>query len=71
MRHYRRYLDDGQIMWDTRVGNFENVFEQLNSLHPMLKFTCEQDKYKLVYLDVTILKTETGIETEIYNKKLM
>ena len=68
-RHYRRYLDDGQIMWDTRLGSFENVFSHMNSLHPMLKFTCEHDREKLVYLDVTILKCETGIETEIYNKE--
>ena len=68
-RNYRRYLDDGQIMWDNRLGTFESVFSLLNNLHPMLKFTCEHDINRLVYLDVILIKTPTCIETEIYNKE--
>ena len=67
--NYRRYLDDGQIMWDTRLGSFEHILSDLNDLHPMLKFTSEHDSEKLVYLDVTLIKTATSIETEIYNKE--
>ena len=67
-RHYRRYLDDGQIMWDTRLGDFNDIFALMNELHPMLKFTCEHDPNKIVFLDATLVKTTSGIKTEIYTK---
>ena len=68
-KHYRRYLDDGQIMWDTRVGDFVDVFEIMNSLHPAIKFTHECSDKQLIYLDIIIEKTKDGFETTIYNKE--
>ena len=67
-QHYRRYLDDGQIMWDTRLGDFKLVLARMNLLHPSIKFTSDCNTRKLVYLNVTILKTDNGFTTEIYNK---
>ena len=67
-QYYRRYLDDGQIMWDNRLGDFQDIFTLMNNSHPKLKFTCEHSQDSLVYLDVTILKTANGIKTEIYQK---
>ena len=66
--NYRRYLDDGQIMWDVRLGNFKEVLNLMNGLHPAIEFTSECSDIKLVYLNVTILKTDQGFKTEIYNK---
>jgi hypothetical protein len=68
-KHYRRYLDDGQIMWDTRLCNFSLILERLNNLHPSIQFTSECDEFKLVFLNVTVLKTQKGFITEIYNKE--
>ena len=67
-QQYRRFLDDGQIMWDTRLCSFDLVFKCMNSLHPSIQFTSDTDDFKLVYLNVTILKTDLGFSTEIYNK---
>ena len=67
-RHFRRYLDDGQIMWDTRLCDFACVLNRMNSLHPSIVFTSDCKPDKLVYLNVTILKTMYGFKTEIYNK---
>ena len=66
--HYRRFLDDGQIMWDSRLCDFKEVFNRMNLLHPSISFTCDNDSSKLVYLNVTILKTKFGFKTEIFNK---
>ena len=67
-RFYRRFLDDGQIMWDTRLCDFELVFNRMNLLHPSIEFTSECSDTSLVYLNVTVLKTKTGFKTEIFNK---
>ena len=65
---YRRFLDDGQIMWDTRLCDFGDIFQRMNQLHQSIEFTSECSNDRLVYLNVTVLKTETGFKTEIYNK---
>ena len=67
--NYRRYLDDGQIMWDGRLGDFKLVLNLMNNLHPSIEFTSECSDSKLVYLNVTILKTDKGFKTEIFNKE--
>lgn len=67
--HYRRYLDDGQIMWDNRLGDFSNVFDLLNNMHPKIQFTKEHSSTDLVFLDVTIHKGASGFQTVIYNKE--
>ena len=68
--HYRRYLDDGQIMWDSRIGDFSEVFFQLlNDMHPQINFTKESSSTKLTYLDVNIVKTDNGFQTVIHNKE--
>ena len=38
-RQFRRYLDDGQIMWDTRLGNFKEVVYYLKNINGSIKFT--------------------------------
>ena len=68
-RHYRRYLDDGQIMWDTRLCDFKSILDRMNMLHPSIVFTSDCDNTKLVYLNVTIFKTKYGFRTEIFNKE--
>ena len=66
---FRRYLDDGQIMWDTRLCDFSEILDRMNLLHPSIVFTSDCDNSKLVYLNVTIFKTMYGFKTEIYNKE--
>ena len=65
---YRRYLDDGLIFWDERVGDFDEVFELLNRMYPSINFTIERSKQELKYLDILIYKTTTGFKTVVKNK---
>ena len=65
---YLRYLDDGIIFWDTRLGDFSNVFSILNGLNSSLKFTIDRDSNQLKYLDVLIYKTPTGFKTVVNPK---
>ena len=65
---YRRYLDDGFILWDTRLGDFQKVFELMNTMHKSINFTMEQSMESLQYLDITIYKTPEGIKTKAYTK---
>ena len=67
--HYRRFLDDGQIMWDLRLGDFKEVLYLMDSLDPSIKFTSECSIDRLIYLDIVIVKTETGFMTEIHQKE--
>ena len=67
-QNYSRYLDDGQIMWDSRLGNFNHVFEIMNNLNPMINFTSEMCLERLIFFDVTILKTEHSFKTEIFQR---
>ena len=66
---FRRYLDDGQIMWDMRLGSFKNILYYMNNVHPSIKFTSECSSTEVVYLDIRILKGMKGFKTVVYNKE--
>ena len=67
-KNYRRYLDDGQIMWDTRLCDFSLILEIMNALHPSIVFTFDGHMERLTFLNVTVIKTDYGLITEIFNK---
>ena len=67
-RHFRRYLDDGQIMWDTRLGNFKEVLFYLNRVNKSIKFTASSSNSEIIFLDVRIFKTDSGFETMVFSK---
>lgn len=66
--NYRRFLDDGFILWDTRLGNFQQVFNIMNNMYPSIKFTMEQSESSLQYLDIEVYKTPEGIKTKAFTK---
>ena len=66
--NYSRYLDDGFIFWDKRLGDFLEVFNILNNMHPSLKFTIERSDTSLKFLDVIVYKTMAGFKTVVNNK---
>ena len=67
-RHYQRFLDDGIILWDKRLCNFDRVFEILNSMDPSISFTLERSNSNLKFLDVLVYKTESGFKTVVQGK---
>ena len=68
-QHYRRFLDDGFIFWDKRLGDFVEVFKLMNSIYPTIEFTMERSDTSLKYLDIVVYKSPTGIKTVVYNKE--
>ena len=61
-----RYVDDLFLAFDN-PNDIEYVYQILNSIHPNLKFTKEEENEgKLPFLDVVITKTSHGIETTVY-----
>ena len=66
---FRRYLDDGQIMWDTRLGSFKNILYFMNNIHSSIKFTSDCSCTEVVYLDIRILKGQKRFETIVFYKE--
>ena len=65
---YFRYIDDTFAMFSNEEKS-ENFFNQLNSLHPSLKFTLEKEKNNcLPFFDVNVERTVTGFEISVYRK---
>ena len=71
---YKRYVDDTFSLHLAKEQS-SKFFEELNDLHPALKFSCEQEKdHKLPFLEVNVHKRSpedegrTSFETSIYRK---
>ena len=65
---YSRYVDDVFSHFENKEASV--VFgEQLNSLHPALQFTREdEDEGTLPYLDVKVMRMDVGIVTSVFRK---
>ena len=66
--HWKRYLDDCFIIWKQGPENLETFINQINNLHPSIRFTSETDPNSIPFLDVKIIKKGNAIETDIYRK---
>jgi len=67
--NYCRYIDDILIIFDSTHTNIQQILNDFNTLHPKLHFTAEMEKdQSLNYLDVSIHRTPTDINTAIYRK---
>ena len=65
---YFRYVDDTFAMFRNEE-ELENFFNQLNCLHPSLKFTFEKEKNNcLPFLNVNMERTVTGFKSSVYRK---
>ena len=70
-KFYRRYLDDGIIFWDKRLGDFDDIFIILNQINPSLKFTLDRDFNRLKFSKVLIYKTAMGLKLSSKGKTLI
>ena len=71
--HIRGFLRYFHVQNDTYVKRKRNkadtLFDALNSYHPNIKFTLEQNTKKL--LDTQIIKENNQIKTQVFVKKSM
>ena len=65
---YWRYVDDVFSHFENKPASVE-FCRRLNSLHPSLRFTCEEESEgKLPFLDVKVIRTDEGMVTTIFRK---
>lgn len=64
---WQRYVDD--VFAIIKTTNLETFFNHLNSQHPNIKFTLEQEKdQKIAFLDTLIVRNNNKIKVQIYRK---
>ena len=63
-----RYLDDCFLIWDTRIDSSENLLSILQGLHLSIKFTAEESKKEISFLDIKIIIEDNKIVTDLYQK---
>ena len=65
---YRRYVDDTFLIFKSPT-NVQLFLDYLNSKHPNIKFTCDNEENSaLPFLDMTVKHTSNQISTSMYRK---
>ena len=65
---YRRYIDDTFLIFE-HPSHIQPFLAYLNSRHPSIKFTCENEQEgKLAFLDTTIYNNNGQFSTSTYRK---
>jgi len=66
---YRRYVDDIFIVWNGSDKEMADFLLFVNSLHPNISFTIEEERDKqLPFLDILVTRNNTDLCFEIYRK---
>ena len=66
---YRRYVDDTYVIFNKKE-HAEQFFTYLNSKHPKIKFTKEEEnERKLAFLDILLERKQNTIGTSVYRKQ--
>ena len=66
--YWKRFLDDGQIMWKKSFGPIEEFVNILNSLDSNIQFTHECSDVGLSFLNVFLYIENNKLLTDIYYK---
>ncbi|NQY54727.1 MAG: GIY-YIG nuclease family protein [Campylobacteraceae bacterium] len=66
--NWKRFLDDGQILWKKSFGNIEDFVNILNSLDNNIHFTHECSTTGLPYLNLFLYIENEKLLTDIYYK---
>ena len=66
--YWKRFLDDGQILWQKSFGPITDFVEILNSLDSNIVFTHESSDTGLPFLNVFLYIEDKKILTDIYYK---
>ena len=66
---YCRFIDDIFFIWTGTVQQLIKITEDLNKIHPTIKFETQYSKDSINFLDTTISITKEGrLKTNIYSK---
>lgn len=69
MQNWKRYLDDCFIIWNRDLTDLEKFQNILNQLDASLKFTMDHSTSCIPFLDVSVIKREDKIITDIFYKR--
>ena len=68
-RIYLRYIDDLFFIWKGTEQELREFFDEMNTIHPTIKFDYEFSKKEIHFLDLMIFKDATGnLATKVYTK---
>ena len=66
---YKRFIDDIFLLWNGTLDELEKFLEQLNKLHPTIKFDAKYSKSSIEFLDTKVYKSTDGkLHTTLYTK---
>ena len=63
-----RYIDDIFFLWQLGEEKLKSFIDNINKMHPTIKFTADWSKTSINFLDVTVSIAEGVIETDLYVK---
>ena len=63
-----RYIDDIFFLWEHGEEKLKSFIDNINKMHPTIKFTADWSKTSINFLDVTVSIAEGVIETDLYVK---
>ena len=65
---YLRYIDDIFMVWTGTIDQLTNFKESINLTHDSIKFTFEQSKTEINFLDTTVYIRESMLYTLTFKK---
>ena len=66
---YKRFIDDIFLLWNGSEDELKAFLEQLNQLHPTIKFDAHYSKTSVEFLDTKVYKSPSGkLQTTLYIK---
>ena len=68
INNWKRFLDDGFIIWKTSFGEVGGFIDILNSLDKNIQFTYECSEQSVSFLNLFIYKENGKIKTDIFYK---
>ena len=63
-----RDIDDTFFLWEHGEEKLKSFIDNINKMHPTIKFTADWSKTSINFLDVTVSIAEGVIETDLYVK---
>ena len=61
-----RYIDDLFFLWEYGEEKLKSFIDNINKMHPAIKFTAYWSKTSIDFLDVTVSIAEVIVETHLY-----
>ena len=68
-RIFLRYIDDVFFIWKGTETELKTFFEEINQVHPTIKFDHNHSKSEIHFLDLTVYKDKAGkLATKVHTK---